>query len=211
MTKFFLTLLMMCFISAAVQSATQNTGKVIYRYKNSDGVLVMDNKIPAEYSGKGYEIVSITGKVIKVVPPSLTKEEAEKQKAEKIAKEERLKADIDLKRSYSAVSDIDAAKERNLASLQANLAILRANFESTKQELARETSRAASLERSGRQVNKDILSKIESLQKKENDMMQQIKQRENELKIVSDKFDQDRKRFIEITQPSSIASSVPSL
>ena len=211
MTKFFLTLLMMCFISAAVQSATKNTGKVIYRYKNSDGVLVMDNKIPAEYSGKGYEIVSITGKVIKVVPPSLTKEEVEKQKAEKIAKEERLKADIDLKRSYSAVSDIDAAKERNLASLQANLAILRANFESTKQELARETSRAASLERSGRQVNKDILSKIESLQKKENDMMQQIKQRENELKIVSDKFDQDRKRFIEITQPSSVTSSVPSL
>ncbi len=214
MTKIFLTLLMMCVISAAAQSATRNTqtpGKVIYRYKNNEGVLVMDNKIPAEYSGKGYEIVSITGKVIKVVPPSLTKEEAEKQKAEKIAKEERLKADIELKRSYSAVSDIDAAKERNLASLQANLAILRANFESTKQELAKETGRAASLERSGRQVNKDILSKIESLQKKEKDMMQQVKQREKELEIVSDKFDQDRKRFIEITQPSSVASSAPSL
>lgn len=215
MTKVFFTLLIvMCFLSGATQAATRNTqtqGKVIYRYKNNEGVMVMDNKIPAEYSGKGYEIVSITGKVIKIVPPSLTKEEAERQKAEKIAREERLKADIDLKRSYSAVSDIDAAKERNMASLQANLAILRSNHESTKQELAKETSRAASLERSGRQVNKDILSKIESFQKKEKDIGLQVKQREKELKIVSDKFDQDRKRFIEITQPSSAASSVSSL
>lgn len=209
MTKVFLTLLMLCFLSVTSQAATRNAqSKVFYRYKNSEGVLVMDNKVPAEYAGKGYEIVSTTGKVIRVVPPSLTKEEAEKQKAEKQAREERLKADIELKRSYSAVSDIDAAKERNLASLQSNLAILKANLESTKQELAKETSRAAALERSGRQVNKELLTKIENLQKKEKDTTSQVNQREKELKVVSDKFDQDRKRFIEITPVFSEPASV---
>jgi chromosome segregation ATPase len=208
MTKAFFTLLIvLCFVSVTAQAATRNTqGKVFYRYKNNEGVLVMDNKVPAEYASKGYEIVSITGKVIKVVAPSLTKEEAEKQKAEKQAREERLKADIELKRSYSAVTDIDAAKERNLTSLQSNLAILRANLESTRQELAKETSRAAALERSGRQVNKDMLAKIESLQKKEKDIAAQVNQREKERQSVSDKFDQDRKRFIEITQASTSSS-----
>lgn len=213
MTKVFLTLLVLCFLSVTTQAATRNTqtqGKVFYRYKNNEGVLVMDNKVPAEYAGKGYEIVSITGKVIKVVAPSLTKEEAEKQKAEKQAREERLKADIELRRSYSAVSDIDAAKQRNLASLQSNLAILKANLESTKQELAKETSRAAALERSGRQVSKDLLTKIENLQKKEKDTASQVSQREKELQSVSDKFDQDKKRFIEITQTSSAPSSIQS-
>jgi chromosome segregation ATPase len=187
----------------SVQAAT----KIVYRYKNNEGVTVMDNKIPAEFASKGYEILSTTGKVIKVVPPSLTKEEAEKQKAEKIAREERLKADIELKRSYSSITDIDAAKERNLQSLKANIAILKSTLESTKQERMSETGRAASLERSGRKINKEMLAKIDGLQKKESDMAQQIEQREKELKAISDKFDADKERFIEITQSNSNSSS----
>jgi chromosome segregation ATPase len=203
MLKTFLKILIpVSIFFVAAQAATK-----VYRYKNNEGVTVMDNKIPAEYAGKGYEIVSTTGKVIKVVPPSLTKEEAEKQKAEMLAKEERLKADIELKRSYSSVTDIDAAKERNLQSLKANIAILRSTLESTKQEIIAETGRAASLERSGRKVTKETLSKIDGLQQKEKDITQQIVQRETELKVISDKFDQDKKRFIEITAPTSSASA----
>jgi chromosome segregation ATPase len=188
--------------------AAQAATKTVYRYKNNEGVTVMDNKIPAEYASKGYEILSTTGKIIKVVPPSLSKEEAEKQKAEKLAKEERLKADIELKRSYSSVIDIDAAKERNLQSLKANIAILKSTLESTKQDIISETGRAASLERSGRKINKETLAKIDGLQKKEKDLTQQIVQREKELKVISDKFDQDKKRFMEITEPTTSASSV---
>jgi hypothetical protein len=197
----FLIVLSLFWLSA--QAAT----KTVYRYKNNEGITVIDNKIPAEFAGKGYEIVSTTGKVIKVVPPSLSKEEAEKQKAEKIAKEERLKADIELKRSYSNVSDIDAAKERNLESLKANIAILKSNLESTKQERATETSRAAAIERSGRTVTKEMLDKIDGMQKKETDLAQQIVQRENEVKVIADKFDQDKARFIELTSPPPTDSS----
>lgn len=205
MLKTFLKILIpVSIFFVAAQAAT----KTMYRYKNNEGVTVMDNKIPAEYAGKGYEILSTTGKIIKVVPPSLSKEEAEKQKAEKLAKEERLKADIELKRSYSSISDIDAAKERNLQSLKANIAILKSTLESTKQEIISETGRAASLERSGRKINKETLAKIDGLQQKEKDLTQQIVQREKELKVISDKFDQDKKRFMEITEPTASASSV---
>lgn len=190
-------------LAFSLQAAT----KLVYRYKNNDGVTVMDNKIPAEFASKGYEIVSTTGKLIKVVPPSLTKEEAEKQKAEKLAREERLKADIELRRSYSAIADIEAAKERNLASLSANIGILKSNLDSTRQELTNETARAASFERSGRKVTNELLKKIEGLQNKEKDLAQQIKQREKEYKVVSDKFEADKKRFIEITSDASASSA----
>jgi len=207
MLKLFFTILIIIpifFVSA--YAAT----KTVYRYKNNEGITVMDNKIPAEYAGKGYEILSTSGKVLKVVPPSLTKEEAEKFKAEKIAKEERLKADVELKRSYSSIVDIDAAKERNLQSLKANIAILRSTLESTKQERISETGRAASLERSGRKITKEMLTKIDSLQQKEKDIAQQILQREKELKVISDRFDQDKIRFIEITEPASSSSAASS-
>lgn len=190
-------------LAVSVQAAT----KTVFRYKNNEGITVIDNKIPAEFAGKGYEIITTSGKVVKVVPPSLTKEEAEKQKAEKLAREERMKADIELRRSYSAVADIDAAKERNLASLSANIAILKANLESSRQELNNETARAASYERSGRKLPADLLKKIDGLQKKEQDLAQQIAQREKEYKSVSDKFDQDKLRFIEITKNDVSSSS----
>ncbi len=197
------TVINLLILASVLCVSAQAVTKTVYRYKNSEGVTVMDNKIPAEFASKGYEILSTTGKVIKVVPPSLTKEEAEKQAAEKIAKEERLKADIELRRSYSRVADIDAAKDRNLQSLKANIGILKSTLEATKQERIVETGKAASLERSGRKINAMLLTKIESLEKKEHDITQQIIQREKELKAISDKFDDDKKRFIEITKPEN--------
>ena len=202
--KTFLFLGLLAGVAFSVQAAT----KVVYRYKNHEGVVVMDNKIPAEFASKGYEIVSTSGKVIKVVPPSLTKEQAEKQKAEKLAREERLKADIELKLSYIGIADIEAAKERNLASLSANIGILKSNLDSTRQELTNETARAASFERSGRKLTPELLKKIESLQNKEKDLAQQIKQREKEYQLASDKFEDDKKRFIEITG-GSLSSASP--
>lgn len=181
--------------------------KVMYRYKNKEGITVMDNKIPAEYASQGYEILTTSGKVIKTVPRSLTPEEAEKLKAEKIAREERIKADLELKRSYSGVKDIDAAKERNLESLKANIAILNSSLETNKQELAKETARAAAIERSGRQLTEQMLAKIDGMQKKEIDLKEQILQREQEISVITEKFDQDKKRFIEITSNSSTHSS----
>lgn len=187
--------------------STQAATKTVFRYKNNEGITVIDNKIPAEFAGKGYEIITTSGKVVKVVPPSLTKEEAEKQKAEKAAREERMRADIELRRSYSSVADIDAAKERNLTSLSANIGILKSNLESSRQELNNETARAASYERSGRKLPADLLKKIDGLQTKEKDLSQLIEQREKEYQLVSDKFDQDKQRFIEITKDDQNSSA----
>ena len=47
----------------------------LYRYRNADGVVVVDYQVPVEYVGKGYEVLNDEGMVIKVVPRELTEEE----------------------------------------------------------------------------------------------------------------------------------------
>jgi uncharacterized protein involved in exopolysaccharide biosynthesis len=61
-------------------------------------------------------------------------------------------------------------------------------------------SQAAAIERAGRQLPDDLLKNINNLVQEESDIQTQIQQREAEYKTVEQKFDTDRKRFVEITQ-----------
>jgi hypothetical protein len=183
------------------QKSGEQTGKVMYRYKNAQGVIVMDSQIPPEYVTKGYDIMSRTGKVLKVVPPAPVGAAAEKALQERLRNEELARTDVHLRRSYSNVADIDAAKARNLQSLRGNIDILEANLSGVRTRMQAAQSRAASIERSGRAVPDDFLNSIRGLEQEEKDIQAQIKQRQVELQGVSDKFDSDRKRFIEITPP----------
>lgn len=176
-------------------------GKVIYRYKNAQGVTVMDSTIPSEYVAKGYEIVSRNGKVLKVVSPAPVGEAADKARKQRLLAEELARTDVQLRRSYSNVADIDAAKARNLQSLQGNIDILEANLSGVRTKLQAAQARAASMERGGKAVPDNLLQSIRDMEQEDKDIQSQIKQRQVELQGVSDKFDSDRKRFIEITPP----------
>lgn len=191
------SLMMSGWVAAAGNSPT---GKVVYRYKNKDGVTVLDSSIPPQYVSNGYEIMSLSGKVLKVVAPVVQGAEGERLKREKLQLQERERDDIQLRRSYSNVADIDAAKNRNLESLRGNISILQANLGSARKRLQNYQSQAAAIERTGRQLPEDLQKNINNLVQEEKDSQLQIQQREAEYKEVEKKFDEDRKRFIEISQ-----------
>lgn len=187
-------------LSGWVVAQNSTSSKVIYRYKNKDGVTVLDSKIPPEYVNDGYELLSLSGKVIKVIKPAVQGAEGERLYRERVLREEREREDIQLRRSYSNVADIDAAKSRNLESLRGNIGILQANLSSARSRLKSYQSQAAAIERAGRQLPDDLLKNINNLVQEESDIQTQIQQREAEYKTVEQKFDTDRKRFVEITQ-----------
>ncbi len=187
-------------LSGWVVAQNSTSSKVIYRYKNKDGVTVLDSKIPPEYVNDGYELLSLSGKVLKVIKPVVQGAEGERLYRERMLREEREREDIQLRRSYSNVADIDAAKSRNLESLRGNIGILQANLSSARSRLKSYQSQAAAIERAGRQLPDDLLKNINNLVQEESDIQTQIQQREAEYKTVEQKFDTDRKRFIEITQ-----------
>jgi chromosome segregation ATPase len=188
-------------LMASWTSAAEKTeGKVIYRYKNKDGVTVLNSQVPPEYVNNGYEIMSLSGKVLSVVQPAVQGEEGERLYRARLEREAQEREDVQLRRSYSNVADIDAAKKRNLESLRGNIGILQTNLTSARSRLQSYRSQAAALERSGRALPDDLLKNISNLEKEENDIQQQIQQREDELESVTKKFDQDRERFIEISK-----------
>ena len=180
-------------LSASAVYAADAPGRVYYRYVNEDGVQVINATIPPEYVPKGYEVVSLNGEVIRVVEPSPTGEEAERAAAERKLRKQQEKADKLLRRRYSSVADIEAAKTRNLQELQGNISILTSNLSNVRSQIVAQQEQAASMERSGRAVSEDLLKNLANLQAEERDIKMQIKQREREYQAASDKFDQDMK------------------
>lgn len=180
--------------------AQQTKSTVIYRYKNKEGVTVLDSTIPPEYVNNGYEIVSRSGKVLKVVAPVAQGPEAERLRHEKLQRDEQAREDIQLRRSYSNVADIDSARDRNLESLRGNISILQTNLTSARKRLQDYQAQAATIERSGRQLPDELLKNINNLVQEEKDIQVQIQQREQEHQEVAEKFERDRARFIEINK-----------
>lgn len=185
----------------AAAADTKASGKVFYRYTNEQGTKVIAQAIPPQDVRRGYEIITVSGEVIKTVAPSPTEADLQRVNNEKTATKAQAEIDLQLHRSYSNVNDIDAAKERNLLQLDNNIKILHANLANVKTQLKDQEAHAAAIERSGRKPSDDVLSNIKTLRSEEKEVAVQIKQRELELQQASDKYDQDKKRFIEITKP----------
>ena len=93
----------------------------LYRYQNELGVTVVDWTIPAAYVSDGYEVLSESGQVVRVVPPVKTETDFERdaaaarvQEAEAAAQAAQLERDTFLLRRYSTIQNIEAARYRPL-------------------------------------------------------------------------------------------------
>jgi hypothetical protein len=176
--------------------------KTLYRYRNAQGVVVVDYQVPAELVGGGYEVLNNKGMVIQVVPRELTPEERkqkdaeEKREREARAEQERLREwDESLMLRYSTEADIEDAKRRALGDLQIRMSMLRGNRRSLKQKVENYQAQAANTERAGQSVDVERLRAIETLQDEIAATERDIKDREGEIEALSAAFDADIERF----------------
>lgn len=174
----------------------------LYRYRNDEGVTVVDWRVPAEYASKGYEILNEDGIVIEVVPRALTDEErrdaatAEQLTAEAQAERERVRArDESLLRRYSSVDDIEAARARSLRDLQIRVSILKSNRRSLRQRVENSQARVAEAERSGSPLPTTELDRIERLKSEILATERAIADRESEIDRVTASYQEDIERF----------------
>ncbi|MAZ88014.1 MAG: hypothetical protein CL693_10235 [Cellvibrionaceae bacterium] len=188
-------LLSFCLMSVIAPTVSAN-GKVFYRYINSDGVKVIDQQIPPEYVQKGYEVVTSRGEVIKVVEPAISGEEAQKQQAEKLRAEQLAAWDAELRRRYSSVGDIDAAKKRKLAQVEGSIAILQSNIRNLKNQISQQHARAANSERMGRAVPEAVLKTIAALEEELKLTEDQVEQRKEQYRTIDEKYEDDKERFL---------------
>lgn len=188
--------LLICSITANAQANT----KTLFRYVNSAGVTVVDSAIPPQYVAQGYQIISLSGKVVKTVPAALTPEQAKAREIEEKQRLRREQEDYQLRRSYSNLDDIEAAKVRNLQMLESSIAILKRNREIAERQLLAARTSATNIERSAKVAPAPLLSSIESYEKEILNLDGLLIERRAEHAAVAAKFEADKQRFIELMQ-----------
>lgn len=159
----------------------------LYRYKNAQGIQVIDHSIPPDMIKNGYEIISTTGKVLEVVPPAMSEDQI-KAKAER----RRLTREYErLKKRYASVEDLESAKHRRLEAIETSITVLKSNIMSINNRITELMTKAANQERAGRKVNADILNQLETARAELEVANSSLEKRHEEYKETAEKFDAD--------------------
>lgn len=183
------------FISIAFQSFAEAPRKVYYRYLNDEGVKVIRHSIPPKYVQKGYEVVTLSGEVLRVVAPAVSSEEAARLKQERMEAEKLAEWDNELKRRYSSQNDIEAAKQRKLKELEGNIAILEGNIRTLRTQIAQQHASAAEKERQGQSIPQVIVDALAALEEELSLTEELLQEREKQSEEITEKYDRDKARF----------------
>ena len=152
---------------------------------------VIASSIPPEFVAKGYEVLGHNGQVVRVVDPAPAPEDLAR-----IEQERALMSQYEvLARRYSSEADILQARDRRLAHLTANIAILRGNIGNLNGQIDTLMSKAAQFEREGREVPAHIFKNIDELRLEIASTEDVLKSRIHEHDEIQEKFAEDVKLY----------------
>lgn len=177
---------------AGLNSDAFSQDRLLYRYTNESGVKVLQHSIPPKYAQNGYEVLNESGQVIKVVPPAPTEEEA----AAKEAQRQMLARYEDIKRRYSSLQDMEAAKNRRLETLETSISIIRGNISGLTSQLESIMSKAADAERAGRNVPPYLLEQVSATRAELAIAEELLNTRLTEEKEMQEKYQEDVAIFV---------------
>lgn len=191
------------FVSAVtlLTSATLAEART-YRYTDENGQVVISNTIPQEASKRGYDILNKNGRVVETVDPEPTEEEIAAREAEEQRKaEEERQRELDRKllERYSHPDEAVRAMHRKIRELEGLNQLKRGNISVIESQLDSEQSRAANLERSGRDIPEAILEKISRLESQVRDIRREINSQNADIKALRKSFERDIERLEVIT------------
>ncbi|KPP99247.1 DUF4124 domain-containing protein [Marinobacter sp. HL-58] len=173
-----------------------------YRYTDENGQVVISNTIPQEASKRGYDILGKNGRVIETVDPEPTEEEIAAREAEeqrKAEEERQMELDRKLLERFSHPDEAVRAMHRKIRELQGLNQLKRGNISVIDSQLDNEQSRAANLERSGRDIPEATLEKIQRLESQIRDIEREINSQNADIKVLREQFEKDIERLEVIT------------
>ena len=194
-------------VSGLLLGSPAYADKQVYRYTNSKGIMVIDDKIPPEMVSHGYDVIQRDGTLIRRVPRQLSEEELRLRNTDesrarlKLEDAERLQAwDESLMLRYSSIEDIEAGLNRAMRDLQIRISIQKSNLVTIKSQIEREQQKAADIERHGGDVPTALTSNIDTLRLEIEDTEQSIAVRREEIESVKASYQRDMDRFKTLLQ-----------
>jgi predicted RNase H-like nuclease (RuvC/YqgF family) len=174
----------------------------MYRYEDENGRMVISNTIPQEATKRGYDILGNNGRVVETVPPAPTAEEIAAREAEKERQRQaelQRQKDEKLLERYSHPDQAVRAMHRKIREMEGMIQLKRGNISVISSQLNNEQSRAADMERAGREVPEASLEKIRRLEAQIDDVEQEIQNQRRQIEDMKDEFKADITRLETIT------------
>lgn len=173
----------------------------LYKYKNEDGVTVLDSHVPARYVRNGYTILSNDGRVLEVVPAALSEEEMEAQ-ADQIAEQKRIEEerrarkerDEELLRVYAGPDDVIRARDTKISNIETFIETQKGNIRRLEGQRRELETNLADIERAGGQVPQSSLSRIRSLNDRIAQVESEVKEKQDEIDTLNASYAADLKR-----------------
>jgi hypothetical protein len=181
----------------------------LYRYRNDQGVLVIDHTVPAGAAQRGYEILGPDGKVIETVPPAGAAAAPAARPGPASSAEqrgERDKLDRYLLTSYSSVADIEAVKARRIEEVAREIGVIEVQLgELGRRRMALE-ERAANLQRGGKPVPEELMAELATVAAQATQARQQLAERQLQRTELAEHYDAYARRFTELKTPAAAAT-----
>ena len=174
----------------------------MYRYTDENGRLVISNTIPQEATKRGYDILSNNGRVVETVAPAPTAEEVAAREAEKERQKQleiQQEQDRLLLKRFSHPDQAVRAMHRKIRELEGIIQLKRGNISVISSQLDSEQSRAADMERAGRDIPETTLEKIRRLEAQIRDIEREISAQRQDIGEMKKAYESDIKRLEEIT------------
>ena len=178
-------------------------------WTNDEGVRECGSAVPPEYSQKRVEVINERGMVVEVKDRAKTREEleAEKREAERLAKlkqeeqrrlEEQRLRDTILLNTFTTERDLKISYDDKIEAIRGIIDITQSGTRSLNQNLQAAQKKAANYERAGEKPPQQVFEEMESLKRQMQDNDRFIAQKQDEIKVLQQKYNADLKRFREL-------------
>lgn len=195
---------------AAAKPST-NTNVRWYRFYDDKQQPTVSDRVTEEHVIRGYEILDSGMRPVGSVPPQriLTPEELAIAKQQREIAAQRARDDKQLLRLYPRQEDAEHARDRQIETIQVRIDFSNNTLNRLRQNRSIQTQKAATFERAGKPVPKDLRSSIESIDKQIKQNMTEVQTRQKEQEKVRQDFDPIIKRLGELTNSPPRATAAP--
>jgi len=190
----------------ALLSYGESRAERIFKWVDDKGEIQYGDRVPPQYASKERSVIDDQGRTVKVYEaPKSPEEKAEaqaliKQQAEaKKLKEQEAVRDRSLLSTYSSDEDMLQARDGKVASVETLIQLTNSRLESMQKRLNELTNDAAEFERSGKKLPDGLVNQMKNIKEQIQHNEDFLKAKQEEKEEIAHKFDEDIKRYRELT------------
>jgi hypothetical protein len=194
------------FLISALLSDGKAVAEHIFKWIDENGDIQYGDRVPPQYATKERSVIDDQGRTVKVygaakspeekaAAQALLKQQAEVQKLNR----QQVARDNSLLSTYSSEEDLLMARDSQVASVETLIQLTNSRLDSMQKRLDELTNDAAGFERSDKKLPEGLVNQMKNIKEQIEHNNDFLKAKQKEKEQIARKFDEDIKRYRELT------------